>query len=158
MNYIGKIRSKIGKEKFIHPAARIIIENKNGQILFIRKRASGKLGIPAGGMDEEETIEACIKREVKEETGLTINSLEVIGISSNPKTETVNYPNGDVIQYFTVEFYTNDWNGEIKINDKEEIKSANFEPREKYLELPEIEKSAFDSLAYFKRTNKIRVK
>lgn len=158
MNYIQKIRAKIGKEKFIHPAARIIIENENGEILFIRKRSNGNLGIPAGGMEENETIEKCIKREVQEETGLTIKTLEVIGISSNPKTETVNYPNGDIIQYFTVEFYTKDWSGEIKVKDKEEIKSAKFEPKENYLELPEIEKSIFESLDYFKSTNKISVK
>ena len=158
MTYIEKIRLKIGNDKFIHPASRIIIENEKGEILFIRKRVNGSIGIPAGGMEENETIEECIKREVKEETGLTVHTLEVIGISTNPKAETVNYPNGDVIQYFTVEFYTKDWSGEIDVNDKEEIKSAKFEPKEKYLELPEIEKSIFESLDYFRKKNKVRIK
>jgi len=38
----------------------------------------------------------------------------------------VEYSNGDKIQYFTIEFYSNDWEGEIIIKDKQEIKSADF--------------------------------
>ncbi|MEO0340968.1 MAG: NUDIX domain-containing protein, partial [Bacteroidota bacterium] len=149
MSYIKKVRSKLGSAKFIHPAARIIIENGQGQVLFIKKRGSGQLGIPAGGMEENETIEQCIKREVREETGLTIHSLEVLGISSNPTQETVTYSNGDCIQYFTVEFYTKDWSGTIKVEDGEEILSAAFLPKEMYTALPKIEQSIFKSFDYY---------
>ena len=31
--YIEKMRSRMGREKFIHPGARIIVENEAGQIL-----------------------------------------------------------------------------------------------------------------------------
>lgn len=158
MNYIRKIRSKIGHDKFIHPGARIIIENENGEILFLIKRnRNGRIGIPAGGMEENETIEMCIRREVKEETGLVLNTVQVIGISSHPENETCLYPNGDQIQYFTVEFYSNDWMGEIKINDLEEIESARFEPKEKYTELPLNEQSAFESLNYYQKYKSIRL-
>jgi len=51
---------------------------------------------------------------------------QVIGISSSPQKESVEYSNGDKIQYFTIEFYSNDWEGEIIIKDKQEIKSADF--------------------------------
>ena len=68
-NIIKKMRSKLGKEKFIHPAARIIIENENKEILIIERVDNGKIGIPAGALEENETIEACIIREVEEETG-----------------------------------------------------------------------------------------
>ena len=66
-NYITKIRRKIGHDKFIHPAVRIMIENDKNEILFIERIDNGKLGIPAGALEENETIEACIRREVKEE-------------------------------------------------------------------------------------------
>ena len=77
-NYIKKIRSKIGSENIIHPAARIIIENKNREILIIERVDNGRIGLPAGALEENETIEECIIREVKEETGLKIIDLEVI--------------------------------------------------------------------------------
>lgn len=158
MNYIKKIRSKLGKDKFIHPGARIIIENEKGEILFLTKRnRNGRVGVPAGGLEENETIEMCIRREVMEETGLILNTLEVIGISSHPKNETVTYPNGDTIQYFTIEFYSNDWSGNIEVNDQEEIQSAKFEPKEKYIELPINEQSVFESLEYYKKHRRIRL-
>lgn len=105
--YIQKIRAKLGNESFIHPAARILIENKEGKFLFIERADNGNMGIPAGSLEEGETIEDCIKREVKEETGLILEKVHVIGISSDPQQEAVSYPNGDQIQYFTIEFYAN---------------------------------------------------
>ena len=156
-NYIQKIRSKLGHEKFIHPAARIIVENDNHEILIIEKRDTGQIGIPAGALEENETIEACIIREVKEETGLQLLDLEVIGISSNPDSETVNYPNGDCIQYFTVEFYSSKWTGTIKIKDTDEIRAARFAHVNQIGKLPENEQSAFESLKYYRANGKIRL-
>jgi len=80
--------------------------------------------LPAGALEEGETIETCIRKEVAEETGLVLLNLEVIGISSNPVNERVVYPNGDKIQYFTVEFYSNEWEGTLKVRDIHEVKAA----------------------------------
>lgn len=156
--YISRIRAKIGRDKLIHPAARIIVENARGEILAVEKRGSGKLGLPAGALEEGETIEECIIREVKEETGLDINHLIVIGISSEPQRETIVYPNGDIIQYFTIEFYTNSWSGEITIFDTREISSAKFVSMEELKELPKSEYSAIESLDYFRKEGRIMVK
>jgi len=89
MSYISKIRSKIGNDKFICPGARILIENEFGEFVTIIRKETGRVGLPAGAIEEGETIERCIIREVKEETGLEINSLHVIGICTNPVTQTV---------------------------------------------------------------------
>jgi len=156
--YINKIRSKLGHDKFIHPAARIIIENQVGEILFIERLDNGKIGIPAGALEEGETIEACIKREVKEETGLTIMELEVIGISTNPMIETVKYANNDEIQYFTVEFYAKNWQGVIKVKDKTEIKAARFMAVSNIDRLPKNELSAFESLNYYRKNKRVMLK
>ena len=157
-SYIAKIRSKLGQDKFIHPAARIIIENAKGQILFIEKMDNGALGIPAGALEEEEDIETCIKREVWEETGLILNEVQVIGISSAPARESVNYSNGDQIQYFTIEFYSNDFEGNIEVQDKTEIKRALFVHQDRLVDLPENEGSILESWSYFKKYNQIMLK
>ena len=158
-NYIKKIRSKLGNEKFIHPAARIIVENENKEVLTIERSDSGKIGIPAGSIEENETIKQCIIREVKEETGITIIDLEVIGISSNPEVELVEYINGDKIQYFTVEFYSKNWKGSIEVEDKDEVRSAKFMDSEIVQKLlPKNELSAFKSLVYYQNHNKIMLK
>lgn len=155
--YISSMRAKIGPDSFIHPAARIIVENAEGQVLFIERRDNGKLGIPAGAFEEGESIEACIKREVREETGLELLAVEVIGISSQPSVEAVQYPNGDQIQYFTVEFYANQWEGSLAPQDKEEVKVARFMDASLQAQLPPNEQSAFQSLAHYRETGKVRL-
>jgi len=156
-DYIAKIRQKIGSDLFIHPAARILIENDNQQFLFVKKVDEGKLYIPAGALEENETIEQCIIREVKEETGLDILQLEVIGISSSPHKEKVNYPNGDAIQYFTIEFYSNSWSGELQVHDTTEIVAAAFLDKHNVKDIPDNERSIVESLDYYKREGKIRL-
>ena len=101
-NYIKKMRAKIGHQKIIHPAARIIIENEVGEVLMIKRADNNNWGIPAGSLEEGETIKDCIIREVKEEAGLQIIDCQVVGISSGPEKETVIYPNSDVIQYLSL--------------------------------------------------------
>ena len=155
--YIQKIRAKLGHEAFIHPAARIIIEDAAGAILLIERQDNGRLGLPAGALEEGETIEACIRREVQEETGLSLYSLTLIGISSAPARERVTYPNGDCIQYFTVEFYSRDWSGLLRVADPAEVKKAAFFPAEFQTHLPPNEQSAFESLRHFRATGQPRL-
>lgn len=157
-SYAKKIRSRIGHDKFIHPAARIIIENAQGEILIIERADNGQTGLPAGALEEGETIEECIKREVREETGLIIRELEVIGISTDPSRETVQYPNGDIIQYFTIEFYATQWEGTITVMDKEEVKEARFAERRILEKLPENERSIVESLRYYRKNQRLMLK
>lgn len=154
-NYIQNLRKLIGHRKFIHPGARIIVENEEGQILMIRRRDNGNWGLPAGGLEENETIQDCIIREVKEETGLDILELKVIGVSSNPIRETVHYPNKDVVQYFNIEFYSNQFSGEIEVLDEDEVSTAQFVDLEMIEKLPINEQHTFMSLAYFKEHGQI---
>lgn len=156
-DYIKNLRKKIGHQKFIHPAARIIIENELGQILFLKRIDNGNLGIPAGGFEENENIEECIIREVREETGLEILSLQLIGLSTHPKNETVEYPNGDVIQYFTCEFYSNDFQGKIRA-DNIEVQKVEFLDFSKFKNLPKNEQSTFESLEFYRKNGRVMLR
>ena len=156
--YIQKMRSKIGHDLFIHPAARIIVENEQQEVLIIERADNGNIGLPAGALEEGETIEECIIREVQEETGIKLLALEVIGISTNPKFESVEYPNGDKIQYFTIEFFSNRWEGKIRVRDTKEVKSARFMDRSNLGKLPLNEQSAIESLLHYRKTKKIMLK
>lgn len=155
-SYISEKRQKIGNDLLIHPAARVIVENDNGDFLCIVRTDNGNLGIPAGAFECNETIVECIIRETKEETGLDIQNPIVIGISTNPKLETVIYSNGDKTQYFTVEFYTNQYSGSLKTKT-DEAKYIAFKPKSFVSELPENEQNVFESLIYFRQTGQIRM-
>lgn len=66
-----------GFEYFLNPSAAsaAFILNSRGELLITRRRVDpgkGTLDLPGGFADIGETIEECIKREVLEETGLTV--------------------------------------------------------------------------------------
>lgn len=156
-SYIQQMRQLIGQRSFIHPAARIIIENEDGDILFVCRTDNGRWGLPAGSLEEGEDIESCIRRELREETGLELLNLEVIGISSDPKLESVSYPNGDQIQYFVVEFFSDQWQGTPQAASND-VSDACFLSVDAVDELPDAEWSAFESLIYYRATGQIRVR
>jgi len=155
-SYLQKLREKIGHQKVIYPGARIIIENEQNEFLLIKRADNQKWGIPAGGLEENETIEQCIKREVKEETGLVLGKTIVIGICSNPDLETVIYPNKDIVQYFVVNFYCNDWSGNWKPDGMESLE-IHFFSMENLPPLSGNEREAFDSYLFFKKNNQIKL-
>ncbi|MFK7931909.1 MAG: NUDIX domain-containing protein [Saprospiraceae bacterium] len=155
-SYLQQLRQLIGNRRIIYPAARIIIENEQGEVLFIRRIDNGKWGIPAGGFEQNETIEACIRREVQEEVNIELLDLQVIGIATHPQQETVIYPNGDEVQYFTIEFYSNNWRGTPQA-DNVETKEVIFQPFDFYKNLPANEQSTFLSLEYFRKNGQVRL-
>lgn len=66
----------------LHIAPKAVIVNSEGQVLILRESPadtydgntqSGRYQLPGGKLDPGETFEACLKREVLEETGLTID-------------------------------------------------------------------------------------
>lgn len=57
----------------------VIIVRGNKVLLGKRKNAhgAGTWNFPGGHLEWAETVEGCAKREVKEETGLTINAIKI---------------------------------------------------------------------------------
>lgn len=155
--YIGEKRQKIDNDLLIHPGARIIVENARGEFLCIVRSDNGNLGLPAGGIEPNETIVECIIRETKEETGLNIQNPVVIGISTKPDLETVEYPNGDKTQYFSIEFYTNQYTGTLQLNPNEATSVA-FKPTSFVAQLPVNEQMSFESLTYFRQTGQVNMR
>ncbi|MEE6452644.1 hypothetical protein RAH41_18935 [Gottfriedia acidiceleris] len=46
-SYIGKLRNFVGHQKLIVPSIRAIIEDTNGNILFIERKGEGRWSMPA---------------------------------------------------------------------------------------------------------------
>jgi ADP-ribose pyrophosphatase YjhB (NUDIX family) len=118
-SYLGKLRAIVGHRPLIVPGFRIIIEDGAGKILFIKRSDNGMWGLPAGSPELGESLEDCIRREVFEETSLSITSFDCFGCASNPLRETHTYPNGDQIQNFSFLIYSKEWSGKPATNDDE---------------------------------------
>ncbi|RMG69682.1 MAG: NUDIX domain-containing protein [Bacteroidetes bacterium] len=155
--YIKRIRQKVGHDLIIHPAVRVVVENEEGEILAIMRRDHGRIGLIAGALEEGESLPECAAREVREETGLEVRDLILIGLSSNPRRETVQYPNGDRVRYVTAEFFTRSWSGQLKPEDLDEVVSAAFVAPDALAALPPNERSALESLAHFRATGQPRL-
>tara|TARA_R100000152_G_C6724419_1_gene149892 strand:+ start:244 stop:681 length:438 start_codon:yes stop_codon:yes gene_type:complete len=73
-----------GEKEDVDGVAKVIIFNEEDKILILKRAAHmnwmpGKWDLPGGHLKKEETAKQAIKREVKEETGLTIKKIIELG-------------------------------------------------------------------------------
>jgi ADP-ribose pyrophosphatase YjhB (NUDIX family) len=133
-SYLGRIRKLIGKERLIVVAARAVIRDAQGQVLFVRRSDNGKWVMPSGAMELDENILDCLKREVKEESGLEVLSATLMGIYTYPGATSAF---DDPYQIVSVQFLVNEWSGKIKAETDETTAAGFFpidEPPEKIAE------------------------
>ncbi len=106
----------------IHAADGLLI-NENGKIIFIQRKSDtfhGFWAIPGGMVEENETIEEALIREMEEEVGVQVIPKEILGVFSDPERD----PRGRVIS--TV--FICDYEGETKAgSDAGNIKLCTIE-------------------------------
>jgi len=114
----------VGNRKLITPGVRAIIRNKQGQVLLVRRKDNGQWVMPAGSIELEESILDCVKREVREETGLEVISAIPIAMYTEPRFSfTTAY--GAEQQMFAIVFLVKEWSGEV-LKQTEETDDARF--------------------------------
>ena len=60
----------------------------DGSIVLVKRRDTGEWGLPGGLIDWGETVESSAERELKEETGLNLLSIDrLIGVYSSPRRD-----------------------------------------------------------------------
>lgn len=135
-SYIGRLRKVIGGEKLIVAGVRAIIQDKDKKILLIHRKDTGRWGMPAGSVELGESVMDALIREVKEETGLNVETAKPFAIYSDPKYS-ITYPNGDQTQIFAIVFLVDKWTGEL-IQENDESSACNFFPLEDLPDTHEI--------------------
>jgi ADP-ribose pyrophosphatase YjhB (NUDIX family) len=81
-----------------------IIRNDDGHVLLQRRSDNGLWGLPGGGVEIGESVSTAIVREVREETGLTVQIERLVGVYSNPRFQVVRYADGNVVHYINTLF------------------------------------------------------
>jgi 8-oxo-dGTP pyrophosphatase MutT (NUDIX family) len=123
-DYIKALRARIGHMKVVIPGVRALVVNERGELLLQKRGDFLSWGLPAGVVDVGDSALDTLRREVAEETGLTVVRAEPFGIYTHPKYS-VTYPNGDEVQTFTLAFVVREWSGELAV-DGEEALAARF--------------------------------
>lgn len=85
------------------PAASVVVVDDDGRILLHRRTDNDMWALPGGVMEIGETIAGCATREVREETGLDVDIVAIVGLYTDPG-HVFAYDDGEVRQEFSVCF------------------------------------------------------
>ncbi|OPA73776.1 DNA mismatch repair protein MutT [Paenibacillus selenitireducens] len=123
MGYIESIRELVGSSPLILVRPSVIVINPQAEILLVQY-VNNVWGVPGGLMELGESVEECAIREVKEEIGLTLKSLQLIGVFSGKELYT-KLRNGHEYYNVVIGYACTEFEGEIQ-PDGVEVLAAQF--------------------------------
>jgi mutator protein MutT len=109
------MRQKIGHALLQMPCVSAVIRNDRG-ILLQRRADDGGWDLPGGAIDPGESPAQALVREAREETGLVVRPVEVLGILGSMRHV---YPNGDEVDVVVTVFLCETLGGELRSLDGE---------------------------------------
>lgn len=77
--YTGMTRSQVIDSEGYRANVGIIVSNSAGRVLWCRRMGQDAWQFPQGGIEEHETPEQAVYRELKEETGLCFGQVTILG-------------------------------------------------------------------------------
>ncbi|MGW3847199.1 NUDIX domain-containing protein [Streptomyces fagopyri] len=110
------------------PAASVVVTDDQGRILLQRRTDNDMWALPGGKMELGESLPHCAVRETREETGLDVELVGIIGTYTNPG-HVFAYDDGEVRQEFSICFLAHPVSGSLAVSD-ESTDVRWFEPAE----------------------------
>jgi ADP-ribose pyrophosphatase YjhB (NUDIX family) len=101
----------------IVPAVTAVVPNEAGEILLQRRADNGLWALPGGVVEVGESVAQALLREVKEETGLDVEPVGIVGVYSDPR-HVIAYADGEVRQQFNLCFAARIVGGALRGSDE----------------------------------------
>jgi 8-oxo-dGTP diphosphatase len=128
--YMARLRAGVGHGLLLVPAAGACVRDEEGRILLLRRSDGENLwGFPGGAIEPNERAADAVVREVREEIGLQVEPVELIGVYSAPEFAFA-YPNGDRVQPLTVFFECRVVGGDLRPDREEVLEARYFGPQD----------------------------
>lgn len=120
MGYLSEVTSQLKKEQsIIIVGTGLILIDESNRVLMACRTDNNQWSIPGGSLEVGESLQECIVRETKEETGIEVDINELHFNSVNALNETV-YKNGRQLNIVSVTYWADKFNSdEFKIEDRE---------------------------------------
>ncbi len=129
------------------PAASAVVIDDKGRIVLQRRRDNEMWALPGGVMELGESVAGCAIRETREETGLDVEVVGVVGIYSDPK-HVFAYDDGEVRQEFSICLLARVRGGTIQVSEEShEVRAFIAEDVEALPMVPSIRLRIADYLA-----------
>lgn len=121
------------KAQRVVPAVTAFVVNDRGELLLERRSDNGRWGMPGGTLEIGENLAEAVVREVREETGIDVVVVGLVGTYSNPG-HVIEFSDGEVRQEFSLCFRARPIGGSLSAS------SESFEVRW----VPRVELDALD--------------
>ncbi|MFB6624253.1 NUDIX domain-containing protein [Streptomyces sp. NPDC056374] len=103
------------KANSIVPAVTAFVVNEAGEVLLERRSDNGRWGMPGGVQEIGENIAGTVRREVLEETGISVEVIGLVGVFTDPG-HVIEFSDGEVRQEFSLCFRARPIGGEITVS------------------------------------------
>jgi ADP-ribose pyrophosphatase YjhB (NUDIX family) len=91
------------KANSIVVAVTVFVADEHDRVLLIRRTDNGLWALPGGAQEVGEYITETASRETREESGIDVEVVDVVGIYTNPN-HVVEFTDGEVRQQFSICF------------------------------------------------------
>lgn len=106
IDYLPYLRKKVGHDLVLSVGLSVLLVDEKRQLVLLEKRTdNGLYCLPGGSIDLGEKVLEGARRELFEETGITVGSLSLFLILSGEQAR-LSYPNGDVTEYCDLIFFS----------------------------------------------------
>ena len=121
--YLRAMREKVGSAPVMMIAVCALVLDERDRILLHRAADDGRWHTIGGAIDPHEEPADAAVREAREETGLLVEPVRLVGVYAD---EPLTYANGDVVLYHSIAFECRIRGGTLHIADDESLELKFF--------------------------------